>query len=53
MQHNGPSNGHHDGHGVNGAKPALTHRGRIVIVGASLAGLSAAETLRAEASPAR
>ena len=48
MQHNGPSNGHHDGHGVNGAKPALTHRGRIVIVGASLAGLSAAETLRAE-----
>jgi NADPH-dependent 2,4-dienoyl-CoA reductase/sulfur reductase-like enzyme len=40
-------NGHSDGRG-DGARPALTHRGRIVIVGASLAGLSAAETLRAE-----
>src|SRR5262249_38715549 len=37
----------HNGHS-NRAWSALTHRGRIVIVGASLAGLSAAETLRAE-----
>jgi NADPH-dependent 2,4-dienoyl-CoA reductase/sulfur reductase-like enzyme len=43
MQHNGHSNGRD-----NGARLALTHRGRIVIVGASLAGLSAAEALRAE-----
>src|SRR5258708_22532255 len=47
MQRTGHSNGHGLGHG-NGARPALPHRGRIVIVGASLAGLSAAETLRAE-----
>jgi NADPH-dependent 2,4-dienoyl-CoA reductase/sulfur reductase-like enzyme len=32
----------------NGARPAVKRSGRIVIVGASLAGLSAAETLRAE-----
>ena len=43
MQHNGHSNGH-----SNGAKPAFTRGGRIVIVGASLAGLVAAETLRTE-----
>jgi NADPH-dependent 2,4-dienoyl-CoA reductase/sulfur reductase-like enzyme len=43
MQHNG----HRNGQG-NGARPALTRRGRIVIVGASLAGLTAAETLRSE-----
>jgi NADPH-dependent 2,4-dienoyl-CoA reductase/sulfur reductase-like enzyme len=55
MQHNG-HNGHdgHDGHRDgrrNIARPAFTHnghKGRIVIVGASLAGLTAAETLRAE-----
>lgn len=47
MQHNGHSNGRNFGRS-NGARPALMHRGRIVIVGASLAGLSAAETLRAE-----
>ena len=47
---NGHSNGHRDGHS-NGARPTHKHNGRgerIVIVGASLAGLSAAETLRAE-----
>ena len=44
MQHNGHSYSHHG----NGTRPALTHRGRIVIVGASLAGLTAAETLRSE-----
>jgi NADPH-dependent 2,4-dienoyl-CoA reductase/sulfur reductase-like enzyme len=46
MQHNG-----HNGYS-NGARHAYRHNGhrggRIVIVGASLAGLSAAETLRAE-----
>src|SRR5262249_42446439 len=47
MQHNGQHNGQPNGRG-NGAKPVLPHRGRIVIVGASLAGLEAAETLRAE-----
>ncbi len=51
-------NGHdgHDGHkghgtrstGADDARRAFTERGHIVIVGASLAGLSAAETLRAE-----
>src|SRR5262245_4808320 len=34
--------------GANSAGPTLRHGGRIVIVGASLAGLTAAETLRAE-----
>src|SRR5215469_987443 len=43
MQHNGHSYSHHG----NGTRPALTHHERIVIVGASLAGLTAAETLRA------
>jgi NADPH-dependent 2,4-dienoyl-CoA reductase/sulfur reductase-like enzyme len=47
MQHNGPSNGQ-----SNVARPVHPHnghrRGRIVIVGASLAGLTAAETLRTE-----
>ncbi len=47
MQHNGHSNGHHDGR-HNGARPVFTRGGRIVIVGASLAGITAAETLRAE-----
>lgn len=37
----------HNGH-RNGAKPTFKPSGRIVIVGASLAGLTAAETLRAE-----
>src|SRR5258708_3930798 len=55
MQRNGHSNGHSNGRGNgrgnghgNGARSGLMHRGRIVIVGASLAGLTAAETLRAE-----
>src|SRR5260221_5270049 len=64
MPRNVPSNGHdghdghkgHDGHNgqstwstrINDALRAFTERGHIVIVGASLAGLSAAETLRAE-----
>ncbi|MGO8948963.1 MAG: NAD(P)/FAD-dependent oxidoreductase [Ktedonobacterales bacterium] len=46
QQHNGHSNGH-----SNGYRPTLKRSGRgerIVIVGASLAGLTAAETLRAE-----
>ena len=46
MQHNGHSNGH--GNGARHAYRHNGHRGRIVIVGASLAGLTAAETLRAE-----
>jgi NADPH-dependent 2,4-dienoyl-CoA reductase/sulfur reductase-like enzyme len=47
MLHNGHSNRRSHGQS-NGARHTLTQRGHIVIVGASLAGLTAAETLRAE-----
>ncbi len=46
MQHNGHSNRH--GNDARHTYKHNGHRGRIVIVGASLAGLTAAETLRAE-----
>jgi NADPH-dependent 2,4-dienoyl-CoA reductase/sulfur reductase-like enzyme len=52
MQHIGRSNGHNGrstrSFGVDRARSAFLERGHIVIVGASLAGLNAAEKLRAE-----